>query len=194
MILRTNLRSEVANVLRDEEGKGRLARCAACHKTFGEIWAKSKRRSRARSGVKRTFRVRVVAHLVTPGSDILAGAQQAVFQRLRHDVFDRSVGHGQQRDDVRQKFLVLGRLFHLGERVLEGLKMRAKELERLGDARHRAVEDKEGGVMSAWSHSHGSIDRAHARRGNPSASVRSRHASFDVRSPVSLGTLTWWQI
>lgn len=142
MILRTDLRSEVANVLREEEGKGRLARCATYQKTFRDIWAKSKRR--ARSGFKGRIRVRVIAYLVTPGSDILAGAQQAVFQRLRHDVFDRSVGHGQQRDDVCQKFLVLSRLFHLGERVLEGLKMRAKELERLGDACHGTVEDRRG--------------------------------------------------
>jgi hypothetical protein len=43
-----------------------------------------------------------------------------------------------------KSFLFSGRLFHLGERVLEGLKMRAKELERLGDARHRTVEDRRG--------------------------------------------------
>ena len=81
---------------------------------------------------------RPCTHLMSPRANVLARSEEAILERLGHDVFDRRVGHGEQRDDVREQLLVLNWLLHLRVRVLEGLKVRTKELERLGHARHRA--------------------------------------------------------
>ena len=81
----------------------------------------------------------IETHLVTPRSDVLSRAEQTVFQRLGHDVLDGRISHGEKRDDVGKQLLVLFGLLQLGVRVLEGLQVRAEELEGLRDARHGAA-------------------------------------------------------
>ena len=79
-------------------------------------------------------------HLMSPGPNVLIGSDEAVLERFWHHVVHGGVRHGEQRDDVSQQPLVVT-LSELGVRLLEGLKVRPKELERLRHARHRTADE-----------------------------------------------------